>query len=204
MKMQINKIKQQGVALAIGMILLLTVSIIGVTSMKSAMLQDRMAAGLKNKELSDAAALSMLSAAEHWLYAYFMIGNGTVLTTDSCDFCVEARSSEATSFRVEKSLDTGGFTSPEGVSINDMYGGILAAEPRFIIEALDDVDAGAGSSTRFADTVGETAAGSQGGGGGAGSPLEEPWKLFRVVSKATDNSGYMFSAYESVYSVKPR
>ena len=56
----INKNKQQGVALAIGMLLLLVVSVIGVTSMKSAMLQEKMASGVRHHEVADAAALSLL------------------------------------------------------------------------------------------------------------------------------------------------
>jgi len=199
MKMQIKKIKQQGVALAIGMILLLTVSIIGITSMKSAMLQDRMAAGLKNKELSDAAALSMLAAAEYWLYVYFKIGNGTALVADSCRYCLDARSNGAINFRIEKSLNSSsGFSYPDGVSINEMYGGILAAEPRFIIEALEGVGVETESGIMYLDTGGETV-----GGGVDGNEIN-PLKFFRVVSKATDNSGNIYSAYESIYSLVPR
>ncbi|MBL4660945.1 MAG: hypothetical protein JKY19_11370 [Alcanivoracaceae bacterium] len=189
MKRQKNKNKQKGVALAIGMILLLTVSIIGITSMKSAMLEDRMAAGLKNRELSDAAALSMLSAAEHWIYAFFRTNNGTDLTEDSCQYCIESRSLESLAFRTEKSLTYGGFTHPQGVSINAAYGGVLAEEPKFIIELMKS------STNNYAVTVGESGGGDRPGEGG-----EAKLRFFRVVSKATDSSGHMYSAYESVFT----
>ncbi len=186
--MNTPKNKQRGVALAIGMILLLTVSIIGITSMKSALLQDRMAASFKNKELSDAAALSMLSAAEHWLYAYFRNNNGTDLTSDSCVFCMESRSQESRDFRTEKTLIGKGFNHPQGISINSVYGGVLAEEPEFIIEAMEE-------NNNFGESVGEAEGNDQPGQGG-----QPKLRFFRVVSKATDSTGNMYSGYESVFT----
>ena len=179
-----KKNKQQGVALAIGMILLLTISVIGITSMKSALLEDKMAASLKNRELSDAAALSVLTAGEYWIYSYFRNNNGVDLTKD-CNFCYEPRSIQARLFQTEKNLSNG-FTHPQGVSINSEFGGILADEPRFYIELVE------GSNGNFGRTGGEPDSNDNSGG--------SQIKLFRVIAKATDTTGHMYSGYESVYA----
>ena len=81
MKNTTNMKKQEGVALVIGLILLLVITVIGINSMKSALLQEKMSSTLKNRELADAAALTMLVAAERYLYNYYSIGNNTTLGT---------------------------------------------------------------------------------------------------------------------------
>lgn len=197
MKQQKNK--QRGVALAIGMILLLTVSIIGITSMKSALLQDRMAASFKNKELSDAAALTLMVAAEHWLFEYFNVNNNTALTSDSCAFCLPPNNQVVRDFKSDKILENSGFHHPDGISVNGLYDDQLASEPEFIIEILEDFSNN-GTGGNFGDTGGETDGGNQVGSGGD----DEGLIFFRITSKATDTSGNIYSAYETVYAGKVR
>lgn len=193
-----NKLNQTGAALAMGMMLLLVVSVIGITSMKSALLEDKMASGLKNRELSDAAALTLLVAAEHWLFSYFKQSNGTALTS-SCSFCLETRSSDAHLFRTEKSLN-GGFEHPT-LNINDLFGGVLAAEPKFIIESISDISvAEGGNGNNYGESGGEEQGGSAGGVSGNSENTPTP-ESYRVVSKATDSTGHSYSGYESVFSI---
>ncbi len=197
--MKRQKSKQRGVALAIGMILLLTVSIIGITSMKSALLQDRMAASFKNKELSDAAALTLMVAAEYWLFEYFNVNNNTDLTSDSCAFCMPPNNLDVRNFKTNKTLENLGFHNPAGVSINSLYNDQLASEPEFIIEILENFSSN-GTGGNFGDTGGETEGGNQVGSGGD----DDGFKFFRITSKATDSSGNIYSAYETVYAGKVR
>jgi len=182
-----QKNQQQGVALVIGMILLLIISVIGITSMKSALLQERMAAGLKNRELADAAAMSLLVNVEKWLYDNFETSNGVALTAGS-PYVIEPGSPQAIAFRTSRNFNDG--YELEGAYINAQYGGILANEPQFIIESIKSVVAASGGSVEFD------------GSAGGGEPGE--LRLYKIITKATDTTGNLFSSFESVMSVKNR
>lgn len=181
-----SKNKQAGVALAIGIVLLLIISLIGVNSMKSALLQERMAAGLKNREIADAAAMSLLVDIERWLYSYYQTNNGVTLGVGS-NYMMVPRGNESYAFKTQRNL-SGGWVGP--ININSKFNGILAQEPRFIIEPL----AGAliSGTTNFGATNGE------------GIDGDNPMALYRITAKATDTTGNIISGFESVMSVKIR
>jgi type IV pilus assembly protein PilX len=196
------KQKQQGVALAVGMILLLIISIIGVTSMKSAILQDKMAGGLKNRELADAAALSLLVEAEKFIYDYHLNSNSVVLGVGS-QYIVEPRSDISKSFRANRDLSSG--YELIGNSINTELGGVLKLEPRFIIEATHELAISSTGSTPFGQTQASyNDGGSAGDASSGGSDVNSKLYTFRIISKATDTTGHVFSAFESVMTVKTR
>jgi Tfp pilus assembly protein PilX len=206
--------QQEGAALVIGVILLMIISVIGITSMKSALLQDRMASGLKNRELADAAAMSLLVEAERWLFDYYIEGNAVALGIGS-PFMLSPRSDEAYKFRTERSLVDVAGTNEDGwdnlIDINAEFGGILAKNPKFIIEPQDEASFGggaAGGGTSYGITEGEADDGSAGstGGSSAADGTEGGGKLslYRIVVKATDTTGHVISAFESVMSVKVR
>ncbi len=208
MKKYKSKNKQSGVALAIGIILLLIISTIGITSMKSALLQERMAAGLNNRELADAAALSLMVEVERWLFNYYNTGNGVALVLGGL-YMVESSSSESNLFRTERALTSAsGFAHVNGIDINALFDNKLDAEPRFIIEPIDDTAAGASGGTAYGETEAENDGGSAGGSGGSGSDTgedgNEKLHLYRIVTKATDTTGHLFSAFESTMTIKPR
>lgn len=198
--------KQNGAALVIGIILLLIISVIGITSMKSALLQEKMASGLKNREIADAAAMSLLVEAERWLFDYYIQSNGVILGTGS-PFMVPPRSDEAYDFRTQREL-TGGWDNL--VDINSEFDGVLAENPRFIIEPQDDSSYSGATGYTLRNVLGEFDEGSAGstGGGGAndGDGTEGGGKLllYRIVAKSTDTTGHIISAFESVMSVQVR
>ncbi|VAW39494.1 hypothetical protein MNBD_GAMMA01-2325 [hydrothermal vent metagenome] len=198
------KHKQTGVALAIGLMLLLVVSVIGITSMKSALLQENMAAGLKNRELSDAAALTLLAAGERYLQAYYEVSNGTTLTA-GVDPIIAPRSDLARRFKTERNLNEG-FLHPFGVNLTSEFGGMLATEPRLIIEDFSSASGSTGDTgnTSFQTTVGESDNASAAGSSGtiADADSTNQTLTYRVVSKATDSTGHLFTGFESVISVK--
>lgn len=191
--------KQQGAALAMGMVLLLIISIIGVTSMKSALLQEKMSSGLKNRELADAAALSMMVEAERYLYLSFVEGNGTSIGLGT-PYIVEPRSDLAYAFRTERNLNSG-YDYLNGVSINSQFNYQLAAEPKFIIEMASSVNEGNGGGL-YAETAAEADDNSAANSGQTNTGNE--MKNFRIVTKATDHTGHNISAFESFMSVKDR
>ena len=64
---------QQGAALAIGLILLLIITLSGYVSMKGTILQEKMAIGLHNRALSNNGANSALRGGESFLYNLSLI-----------------------------------------------------------------------------------------------------------------------------------
>ena len=68
--------KQNGAALAIGLILLVIITLMGYTSMKGTMLQEKMAAGLHNRTLANSGANSALREGEDFLYHLVEETNG--------------------------------------------------------------------------------------------------------------------------------
>lgn len=193
------KHNQQGVALAVGMILLLIVSIIGVTSMKSAILQEKMASGLKNRELADAASLTLLVGVEKYIYDLFIGANSVVIGSGSA-YTYAPRSVESNSFRSERNLN-GGFDFGSVLAVNAQFGGILDAEPQFIIEPSKDINSDLGISSSTLGEYDDNAAGISGGGNAS---LSSILYTYRIVTKATDTTGQVISAFESVMSIKTR
>ena len=183
------------------MILLLIISIIGITSMKSAILQDKMAAGLKNREIADAAALSLMVEAEKFIYDYHIGSNSVVLGAGS-QYVVEPRSDISKSFREDRDFLSGYELS--GSTINSQLGGVLKNEPRFIIEATHDLAIDSSGSTPFGTTTAELDGSSAGDASSGGGELNSKLYTYRIVSKATDTTGHVFSAFESVMTVKTR
>ncbi len=76
MKMKFGPQKQQGAALAVGLILLLIITLMGYTGMKGTMLQEKMAAGLHNRSLAYSGANSALRQGESFLYNLVEVTNG--------------------------------------------------------------------------------------------------------------------------------
>lgn len=147
--------QQQGAALAVGLILLLIITLMGYAGMKGTMLQEKMAAGLHNRSLAMAGANSAVRAGESFLY-------NLIDSTNS----VQAYGTPAGSFYniysqlssisnptspvnpIVELFKQRNWTSSAGtVHGNDFttstYNGALAQQPQYIIEELpyefDDV-----------------------------------------------------------------
>lgn len=188
---------QKGAALVVGLALLLVLTIIGVTSMKSALLQEKMSSSLKNRELADSAAMSMLTEVERYLFNYYSIGNNTELDSGS-SIVISPRSTESYAFRNTRDM-TNGYSNLSGVSINDKFGGILHDEPRFIIEYLGESLATEDGTASLGTTGGEADGGSGDAGASDGS---DTLRLYRIVTKANDPKGTIYSMFESVMSIR--
>jgi Tfp pilus assembly protein PilX len=202
-----SKRKQGGVALAIGIILLLIISVIGVNSMKSALLQEKMAGGLMNRNYADSAAYTLLINVEHYLYTAFQRNNGS---SDICaPYCgSDPRSDEWHEFSTQKNM-TGGITYPGPTNPLTALLPYLHDEPRFMMidTSLNatGTNTSAGGSANFGTTAGEldngSAGGTAGSSGSSGSSRSTPMKTYRITSKANDKTGNYYVIYESIYAV---
>jgi len=155
-KQTLTSIKhQQGAALAVGLILLLIITLMGYAGMKGTMLQEKMAAGLHNRSLAMAGANSAVRAGESFLY-------NLIDSTNS----VQASGTPSGSFYnlYSQLSDTNDPTSPINPTVElfkqrnwtssagtvhgnnftaSSYNGGLSQQPEYIIEELQyEVDNG--------------------------------------------------------------
>jgi len=200
MKNYKHKSKQQGVALAIGIILLLVIAVIGVTSMKSALLQEKMSGGLARKGYADTAAYTLLVSVENYLFRLYQTNNG--IETPDCSQCgEEIRGADWYNFIGTKNM-TIGSTYP--TSLTSALKGNLHDEPRFVVYHIEND--GLQTETEGQDigvTVGEEGGGSAGGSSGSlGTSKEESvMNFYKIATKANDSTGNIYVIYESVFGM---
>ena len=195
MKNKKLKQKQQGVALAIGIILLLIISVLGITSMKSAMMQFSMSKGIVDRNNVDSAAYSVLNAVEHQLFESYRVNNGGMMNV-SCPttLCYRAIRDEDWDewydFTSQRDMDNGKpYTNLDYVADIEEYKSLyLSDDPRFFIYKLDNNSSGAR----------ETLPGST-SYTGTGEP--RPMDIFRVSTKSNSKNESYYVVYDSVYAI---
>ncbi len=201
-----SKRRQGGVALAIGIILLLIISVIGINSMKSALLQEKMAGGLMSRNYADSAAYTLLVNVEHFLYTSFQRYNGN---SDVCTpYCGDdPRSDEWHEFSTKKNMNEG-MTYPGSSNPLSALMPYLHDEPRFVMYETTNSATGTGGSatgTNLLATPGELDNGSAGGtAGSAGNSSQSEtatMNTYRIATKANDKSGNYYVVYESIYAM---
>lgn len=199
MKNYKHKSKQQGVALAVGIILLLVIAVIGVTSMKSALLQEKMSGGLARKGYADTAAYTLLVAVENYLFGQYQNNNG--LETPDCGYCgEEVRGADWYNFISNKNMNIGS-SYPGSLSLLTALEGNLHDEPQFVVYSLEEDEPG----SKFGDTEAEESGGAAGGSSGSLGDSKPPSVLdfYKVASKANDSTGNIYVIYESIFAIKP-
>ncbi|MCF6288495.1 MAG: hypothetical protein L3J53_04570 [Proteobacteria bacterium] len=189
------KSKQKGVTLAIGLILLLIIAVIGVNSMKSSLMQQKMSHGLSNYTYADVAAYSLLVAVENYVFELFLSNNGT--DDLACSFCTNTDELRMPlpslgSYRGFKQKDMNiGDNFPGATNVINSIAANLQDEPKFVLfQLLDKMDSG--SDFGVPDPEDD----SSGGGSGNVSQLIN----YLVVTKANDSTGNVYVLNESVVS----
>ena len=178
---------QQGATLVMGLILMLILTFIGVTSMKNTALEEKMAASLRNKTQSESGAESALRDAEDYLWNYYATSNGLSLVADEQGtFGVYVFGApDALAFRASREWsDLGTEYSEDFTAEGDAK---LQKNPRFIIE---EISAGAGF-------VGLAEFGDDGYAGSAGL-----LRNYRITARAVSGDGKTIDMVESVFSTR--
>jgi type IV pilus assembly protein PilX len=177
--------KQRGVALVIGLIFLVLVSLIATVSMRQAVTQERMAGGLRNDSLARNGAETAARAAERSLYDWYLRSNATALIGDETASTGVFRVNAGTAalFRdgsVGSFYTAGAQAVPSTVVDYPSVGeptARLAEQPVFLIEDLGTVrPAGAGRATEG----GVSGPFSYAGGGGGVQA-----RMYRISARAT-------------------
>jgi Tfp pilus assembly protein PilX len=145
----LNRYKhQQGAALAVGLILLLVITLMGYVSMKGTMLQEKMAAGLHNRSLALAGANSAVRDGESFLFNLIDSTNSVNVggTPNGDFFGIYSQLSDpsdhtsAVNPNVELFKQRNWTSTAGTIHGNDFttstYNGALSQQPQYIIEEL--------------------------------------------------------------------
>jgi type IV pilus assembly protein PilX len=183
-----HKKKQQGATLAMGLVLLLIMTLIGVTSMKTTALQEKMAGSLRNKALALSGVESALREGESYLWNYFSTSNGVALVADTqATFGVFSwEAPDALAFRSSKRwVDIG---TEFRHNLTDVGSASLKKNPRFIIEeAIQGEDVGL---AEFGDDGYGTSAGIL--------------KTYRVTARSMSGDGKITEIAESIFTTRTK
>lgn len=200
---------QNGAALAVGLILLLIITLMGYTGMKGTILQDKMAAGLKNRSLAYSGAQSALRAGEQFLYNLVETTNGVVIEGTAAGSLSNIYSLYNTPGDPTSGLNntveafkandwsTSGSEPGHNYTTASVIGSALSVQPEYMIQHIrGTTGGGAGGATQ---TV-EFGSYGAGGGGGGSSPQQS---TFLITAKSRSGDGKSFAMMESVYTAVP-
>jgi len=162
--------RQQGVVLAVTLIFLVILTLVGVTAMRSTVMEEKMAGNMRDRSLAFQAAESALRDAENFINGVAIItafnGNNGLLCEDN-PTCPEPDYTALNTWQGTNSREyAGGGTQIPGVSL----------QPRYVIKFL-----------------GRSAGGGGGGGigtiGGYGKPIFTPQvSYFKVTARGVGQS----------------
>ena len=192
--------KQQGAALFVGLILLVIMTLMGYTSMKGTMLQEKMAAGLHNKTLALGGANTAMRNGESFLYNLVSQSNGVPIEGTPSGSMANIYSyynvagddssginSNITGFKARNWLSTLGTIHDHNfTTVHD--NAKLMSNPQYIIYELP-FSSGTGGTVTF---------GNFGSGGGGGDQTQQ--KAFAVLGKSDSGDGKTFSLVRSLYT----
>lgn len=210
---------QQGAALAVGLILLLIITIMGYTGMKSTMLQERMAAGLHNRSLANAGAHSALREGEKFLYNLVDNTNGVQATGTPTGELFDiysmyqvvgdptsGKNTIVESFKQNDWSATSGTETTTDFTAITEDGASLSVQPQYIIQHVRDTTqipsvlspglVGTGNATHEFGSAGN-GGGSGSGAGGSGNVQD----TYLITAKSRSGDGNSFAITQSVYTV---
>lgn len=205
-----NLKNQQGAALAVGLILLLLITLMGYTGMKGTMLQEKMAAGLHNRTLAYGGANSALRQGERQVFRLIEQTNGVVIegTPDGRLFGVY-------SYYASPGNPAGGvnpvvegfvqenFASEVGIDHDFDFGGTnvnenarLNQSPEYFIYLVDSPKTpGSGSNGAVTQEFG-------GGSSNAGAnSIQDEQGSYVVTGKSSSGDGNSMAMLQSLYTV---
>lgn len=196
----IRKKTQRGAVLAIGMMLMLVLSMTVVIAMSGSIMQERMSGALRNESIADAGSDSALRDAERWIWDYYVF-NGKPLGDGATTFVYENESKNPNavlrSFRssydwVAAGRAYGGDGSAGSNPISSNPYQSMARVPVFVIEPLGEVSS---------ETSGSLVSHHNGGGQeGTGNTYKGRLRYYRITARSTGGTQGVVRAQESTFT----
>ena len=194
--------KQTGAALIVGLILLVIITLIGYSTMKGTMLQEKMAAGLHNRVLAYGGANSALRNGESFLYNLIDSTNGVFIegTPTGRLFKVYSQYQEpgnpesglnpiVENFKKNDWTSSPGTSHSENLTSTSYVNADLSVNPEYLIEHVLFTTAGSNGTIEFGGVA-----------AGAGSDAAQQ-KAFLVNAKSRSGDGNSFSLLQSLFTV---
>jgi type IV pilus assembly protein PilX len=180
--------QQRGVVLAVGLILLLVMTLVMLVAMSGSILQERMAGAMRNESIADVGADSALRDGELWVWKQIVQAGGQ-LNLSSTSFPLRPDSSTARNFRSGYAWVSGGNqygSAGSGISFptSDYYK--MAQTPVYLVEGLGE--------------VGETGEDPEAHQGNQGT-LNESLHYYRITGRSTGGNDGVVRAAESTFSI---
>lgn len=134
--------RQRGAILIFCLVFLLVLTMMGVSSMESAVLEERMAGNLQDQNAAFQAAETSLQTAENWLLAQrfwpetSVDGSTTVWERDAAD----PDDADSLHWWQDAERDDADWWEDNAIAVADVEG--VAADPRYVIEELSQISTG--------------------------------------------------------------
>lgn len=134
--------RQKGAILIFCLVFLLVLTMMGVTSMESAVLEERMAGNLQDQNAAFQAAETSLQSAENWLLAQRFWpatsddGSTTVWVRDATD----PDDADSLNWWQDADRDDTAWWEDNAIAVAGVDG--VATEPRYVIEELSEISTG--------------------------------------------------------------
>jgi type IV pilus assembly protein PilX len=189
-----SRTRQRGVVLAVGLILLLVMSLVMIVAMSGTILQERMAGALRNESIADAGADSALRDGELWVWNQIQVQQELLTYPGGPGvFPLAVDDPLAKRFRSSHTWEADGTnfgTAGSGIAFAaDPYYS-MAQTPNFIVELIGDVTPGS-------DGQNNPEAYSDGGNPGSREALH----YYRITGRSTGGSDGVVRGVESTFSV---
>lgn len=204
------KRRPRGAVLAVGLMLLLVVSMTAVIAMSGAVLQEKMVGAVRNESIADNGVESALRDAERWIWDY-MVSNASPPLAGDASFVTNAEplyGTSATTYTFRNNAGwqnvgvpyrNNGAVSSNPISNNPYQP--MAQVPRFMIEFLGDGgDAMAGGTS----TAAFNPESNVGPGGGCPPPMQcgtGGLLFYRVTARSTGGSENVVRTAESIFTI---
>ena len=183
--------RQRGVVLAVGLILLLVMTLIMVVAMSGSILQERMAGAMRNESMADVGADSAVRDGEVWVWNQ-IVAAGRQLTVSSTAFPLEPSTAIAGNFRNSTYWTTvgtpygSGGGAGIGYPVSDYYR--MAQTPAYIVESLGDVSESGFGAPESHDGLG-------------GVDMKQSLHYYRITGRSTGGNEGVVRAAESTFSI---
>ena len=204
--------KQRGVALIIGIIFLIVLTLFVLGGLRDVLLQERMSGAYRNQSLALSASESLVRDAQARIFTNILANAGATTSTQYRALDKEDASFDplVRSFRTGAGYVSGGlaplnsFVPTDTTSALAQPGGYVIEGP-IPVEADNGISGGGGFGSYSLEshtTVGGGSSGSGGGsGGGTNSGDAERLYSYRITARATGGSADFVRAMESNYLI---
>jgi type IV pilus assembly protein PilX len=153
--MRARPLRERGVVLVFGLIFLIVLTIIGLTAMRAALTEEKMAGNSADYNLAFQAAEMALRDAEQDIWNNLLSTSGFDVACPG-GLCLPSNTTTPTWI----AMDWYGALPRNAASAASMVGNTLVRQPRYIIELLPDVPPGPGNSASVPSRPGAVGGGT--------------------------------------------